>query len=151
MRRLRSEDSATGKTECDRIELRGHALGMPEPHGDALAHGKRDAPQAIDDLRGLEEEAWRLHWCCPVRPQSNERRKARQGYGLHLTRYDDRGWRATFYTTGMEHSPASATGTAWERTPWWAAAWQRGRANGFRKVVDLIGAPGAVRMVHVFA
>jgi hypothetical protein len=26
--------------------------------------------------------------------------------------------RATFYTTGMEHSPTSATGTAWERTPW---------------------------------
>jgi len=30
---------------------------------------------------------------------------ARQGYDLQLTRYDDRGWRATFYTTGMEHSP----------------------------------------------
>ena len=29
-------------------------------------------------------------------------------------------WRATFYTTGMEHSPTSATGTAWERTPWHA-------------------------------
>src|SRR5262245_17565124 len=41
----------------------------------------------------------------------------RQGYDLQLTRYD-RGWRATFYTTGMEHSPTSATGTAWERTPW---------------------------------
>jgi len=27
-------------------------------------------------------------------------------------------WRATFYTTGMEHSPTSATGAAWERTPW---------------------------------
>jgi hypothetical protein len=25
--------------------------------------------------------------------------------------------RATFYTTGMEHSPTSATGTAWEGTP----------------------------------
>jgi hypothetical protein len=42
----------------------------------------------------------------------------RQGYDLQLTQYDDRGWRATFYTTGMEHSPTSATGTAWERTPW---------------------------------
>ena len=114
MRRLRSEDSATGKTERGRIELRPDALGMTEPHGDALAHGKRDAPQAIDDLRRLEEEAWRLHWCCPVRPQINERRKARQGYGLYPTRYDDRCWRATFYTTGMEHSPTSATGTAWE-------------------------------------
>jgi hypothetical protein len=51
---------------------------------------------------------------------------ARQGYDLQLTRYDERGWRATFYTTGMEHSPTSATGTAWERTPWLAtqrAAW----------------------------
>jgi len=32
----------------------------------------------------------------------------RQGYDLQLTQYDDRGWRATFYTTGMEHSPTSA-------------------------------------------
>ena len=36
------------------------------------------------------------------------------GYG------DERGWWATFYTTGMEHSPTSATGTACERTPWHA-------------------------------
>jgi hypothetical protein len=40
----------------------------------------------------------------------------RQGYDLQLTQYDDRGWRATFYTTGMEHSPTSATDTAWERS-----------------------------------
>ena len=45
---------------------------------------------------------------------------ARQGYDLQLTRYDEKGWRATFYTTGMEHSPTSATGSAWERTPWGA-------------------------------
>ena len=43
-----------------------------------------------------------------------------QGYDLQLTQYDERGWRATFYTTGMEHSPTRATGTAWERTPWHA-------------------------------
>ena len=43
---------------------------------------------------------------------------AHQGYDLQLTRYDERGWRATFYTTGMEHSPTSATGTGWERTSW---------------------------------
>lgn len=52
---------------------------------------------------------------------------ARQGFDLQLTRYDERGWRATFYTTGMEHSPTSATGSAWERTPWHAtqrAAWE---------------------------
>ena len=28
-----------------------------------------------------------------------------------------------FYTTGMEHSPTSATGTGWERTPWHATQW----------------------------
>src|SRR5213596_1705617 len=42
----------------------------------------------------------------------------RQGFDLQLTQYDDRGWRATFYTTGMEHSPTSATGSAWEPAPW---------------------------------
>jgi hypothetical protein len=47
-----------------------------------------------------------------------ERGMAHQGYDLQLTRYDNRGWRATFYTTGMEHSPTSATGAAWEPTPW---------------------------------
>jgi hypothetical protein len=50
-----------------------------------------------------------------------------QGFDLQLTQYDERGWRATFYTSGMEHSPTSATGTAWERTPWHAtqrAAWE---------------------------
>ena len=47
----------------------------------------------------------------------------RQGYDLQLTQYDDRGWRATFYTTGMEHSPRSAKGTAWDRTPWRAMQW----------------------------
>jgi len=35
---------------------------------------------------------------------------ARQGYDLQLTRYDERGWRATFYTTGMEHSPHQRDG-----------------------------------------
>ena len=50
-----------------------------------------------------------------------------RGYDLQLARYDEKGWRATFYTTGMEHSPTSATGTGWERTPWHAtqrAAWE---------------------------
>jgi hypothetical protein len=37
----------------------------------------------------------------------------RQGFDLQLTQYGERGWRATFYTSGMEHSPTSATGTAW--------------------------------------
>ena len=42
---------------------------------------------------------------------------AHQGFDLQLMRYDE-SWRATFYTTGMEHSPTSATGAAFERTPW---------------------------------
>jgi hypothetical protein len=45
---------------------------------------------------------------------------AHQGFDLQLTRYDERGWRATFNTTGIEHSPTSATGSGWERTPWHA-------------------------------
>jgi hypothetical protein len=54
----------------------------------------------------------------------------RQGYGLQLTRYDERGWRGTFYTTGMEHSPTSATGTGWEPTPW--PATQRAACGALR-------------------
>jgi hypothetical protein len=42
----------------------------------------------------------------------------RQGFDLQLTQYDERGWRASFYTTGMEQIPTSATGSAWEPTPW---------------------------------
>ena len=51
----------------------------------------------------------------------------RQGFDLQLTQYDERGWRATFHTTRMEHSPTSVIGTSWERTPWRAvqvAGWQ---------------------------
>jgi hypothetical protein len=35
---------------------------------------------------------------------------ARQAFDLQLTRYDESGWRATFYTTGMEHSPHECDG-----------------------------------------
>ena len=46
----------------------------------------------------------------------------RQGYDLQLSQYDERGWRApAFYTTGMEHSPTSATGSGWAKRPWRAA------------------------------
>jgi hypothetical protein len=44
---------------------------------------------------------------------------------------EERVWRATFYTTGMEHSPTSATGTAWERTPWHAT--QRAALEALRQ------------------
>ena len=56
---------------------------------------------------------------------------AREGYDLQLTRYDEQGWRATFYTSGVEHSPTSATGTAWEPTPWRAT--QRAAREALRK------------------
>src|SRR2546421_6546948 len=39
-----------------------------------------------------------------------ERGMAHQGYDLQLTRYDARGWRATFSPAGMEYSATSATG-----------------------------------------
>jgi hypothetical protein len=42
----------------------------------------------------------------------------RQGYDLQLTQYNERGWRATFYVTGIEHSSTSDTASAWEPTPW---------------------------------
>jgi hypothetical protein len=34
----------------------------------------------------------------------------RQGYDVQLTQYDERGWRATFYVMGVEHSATSSTG-----------------------------------------
>jgi hypothetical protein len=42
----------------------------------------------------------------------------RQGYDVQLTQYDERGWRATFYVTGMEHAATSATASAWGPMPW---------------------------------
>jgi hypothetical protein len=44
-----------------------------------------------------------------------------------LAKFRELRWRATFYTTGIEHSLTSATGTGWEPTPWHAAqraAWE---------------------------
>jgi hypothetical protein len=63
---------------------------------------------------------------------------ARQGYDLQLTSYDERGWRATFYTTGMEHSPTSATGTGWERSPWHAE--ENGRAITLSRLALVLAA-----------
>jgi hypothetical protein len=75
----------------------------------------------------------------------------RQGFDLQLTQYDDRGWRATFYTTGMEHSPTSATGTAWERTPWRAtqrAASEAPKVESTRGGVTLLDALYAFYQEH---
>jgi hypothetical protein len=35
----------------------------------------------------------------------------RQGFDPQLTQYDDRGWRATFYTTGMERLEGVVAGS----------------------------------------
>jgi hypothetical protein len=42
----------------------------------------------------------------------------RQGYDLQFTQYDERGWRAAFYVTGIEHSFTADAASAWEPTPW---------------------------------
>ena len=60
----------------------------------------------------------------------------RQGFDLQLTQYDEKGWRATFYTTGMEHSPTSATGFALKPTPWWAV---QGAARDALRRADVHG------------
>jgi len=51
----------------------------------------------------------------------------RQGYDLQLTQYDDRGWRATFYTNGNGALADQCDRTAWERTPWRAVQTAAGR------------------------
>jgi hypothetical protein len=50
---------------------------------------------------------------------------------LQVTRYDER--RPSIYTIGMDHALTSATGTAWERTPWRAT--QRAAWEAFKKSV----------------
>ncbi len=91
---------------------RGGARLRPAPH--ALVRSGAPRPSLLARLL--------------VRHRADAVGMARQGYDLQLTRYDEKGWRATFYTTGMEHSITSATASAWERTPWHAtqrAAWER--------------------------
>jgi hypothetical protein len=56
-----------------------------------------------------------------VRHRSRDCGNAPAGYDVQLTQYDERGWRATFYVTGMEHSATSSTATASDPTPWGAA------------------------------
>src|SRR5438132_7201690 len=66
------------------LRLEGH----PPPVLDALHRW-------LDTWRGIGDVAVGMH---------------RQGYDLQLTEYDEHGWRATFYSSGMEHSATSATG-----------------------------------------
>jgi hypothetical protein len=45
---------------------------------------------------------------------------------------------AHLYTTGMEHSPTSATATGWERTPWHAVQ----GAAGLSGIACAVAQPG---------
>jgi hypothetical protein len=105
--------------------------GLPRPSYDRSLHALRSW---LDSWAGIGRVAVGM---------------ARQGYDLQLTRYDAKGWRATFYTTGMEHSPTSATGTGWERTPWHAtqrAAWEALLVGGTTKD-GLIKPPRKIKLV----
>ena len=89
------------------------ALGFARLPGPSYDHALWALRTWLDSWSGIGRIAVGMH---------------RQGFDLELTQYDDRGWRATFYTSGMEHSPTSATGTGWERTPWHAT--QRAACGG---------------------
>ena len=68
--------------------------------------------RSLDSWNGLGQIAVGMH---------------RHGFAIALTQYDDRGWRATFYVTGVEHVITKATASAFEPTPWRAvqrAAWE---------------------------
>ena len=54
-----------------------------------------------------------------------------------FTRYDARGWRATFYTTGMEHSITSATARGMRRSGGVGGAHQ-GRAGSQREALPAL-------------
>jgi hypothetical protein len=60
---------------------------------------------------------------------------AHQDYDLQLTRYDARGWRATFYVSGMEHSLTKFVGLAFEPSPWRAR--QRAALQTLRRMEQM--------------
>ena len=79
-----------------------HAGGRSPRAGPSSSTG---APFVARLLRGISVVSAGMH---------------RQGFDLQLTQYDERGWRATFYSSGLKHSPNSATGSAFDPTPWHA-------------------------------
>jgi hypothetical protein len=60
---------------------------------------------------------------------------AHQDYDLQLTGYDARGWRATFYVSGMEHSLTKFVGSAFESSPW--PATQRAALEALRRLEQM--------------
>jgi hypothetical protein len=88
-------------------------MGLPRPSYD---RGLWGPPLWLDSWRGIGAVSVGMH---------------RQGYDLQLTQYDERGWRATFYVTGIEHSLTADTASAWKPTPWRAV--QRAAREALRK------------------
>src|SRR4029077_8921587 len=94
-----------------------HRVAMPDPRAQLLraAVGFATLPMPSYDRALWALRTWLDSWSGIGHVAAGMHR---QGYDLQLAQYDERGWRATFYTTGMEHSPTSATGSAWEPKPW---------------------------------
>jgi len=83
---MRSSNSPCSTNAASSCVLLSASPGAQCPRTTAHSTGLRTWP---DSWTGIGHVAVGMH---------------RQGYDLQLTQYDDRGWRATFYTTGMEHS-----------------------------------------------
>jgi len=60
---------------------------------------------------------------------------ARQDYDLELRRFNGRGWRATFFPSGFEHSFTSSAASAFAMSPWEAVQ---------RAAVDTLARPGGL-------
>jgi hypothetical protein len=96
------------------------ALGfatLPMPSYDRALHALRSW---LDSWRGIGAISVGMH---------------RQGYDLQLTQYDERGWRATFYVKGIEHSLTSDTASAWEPTAWRAVQVAARKGNRASSVI----------------
>lgn len=94
--------------------------GRPEL---APAHILTNTQQRYERVRSARDAAVnraaaRLSWDKRIDPQRS--RCLTRGSTRPVNRNVSRS--ATFYTTGMQHSPTSATGTGREPTPWHAAA-----------------------------
>src|SRR6266545_1516587 len=83
--------------------------GRP-PSGRRVSDQRRRLPRAALGFAGLPRPSYdRARWALRFWLDSWRgigdvvHGTARQGFDLQLTRYDERGWRATFYPTGMEH------------------------------------------------
>src|SRR5262245_34736785 len=58
---------------------------------------------------------------------ARHRARCRWDGPVSFTRYDEKGWRAIFCTTGIEHSPTSATGASWGARRGVLCSWWHGK------------------------